>query len=100
MSYRLVVRPEVDADLIEAEAWYEQQEAGLGREFLRAARETIDSLSANPLIYQVRSRRQQVRWAYPHRFPYRLIFRVVKDTVVIYAVVHTARQDRHWKPRL
>ena len=99
MSYRLVVRPEVDADLIEAEEWYEQQEAGLGREFLRAARERMDSLSINPLIYQVRSR-QQVRWAYPHRFPYRIIFRVIRDTVVIYAVVHAARHDRNWKPRL
>ena len=48
MSYLLVVRPEVDADLIEVEAWYEQQESGLGREFFRAARETIDSLSTNP----------------------------------------------------
>jgi len=26
VSYRLIVRPEVDADLLEAEAWYEQQE--------------------------------------------------------------------------
>jgi toxin ParE1/3/4 len=100
VSYRLVVRPEVDADLIEAESWYEQQEAGLGREFLLAARETMDSLSANPLIYQVRSHRKQVRWAYPHRFPYRIIFRVIRDTVVIYAVVHAARHDRQWKPRL
>ena len=65
MSYRLIVRPEVDADLLEAEAWYEQQEEGLGREFLRDARDTIDNLSANPLIYQVRSRRHQVRWAFP-----------------------------------
>lgn len=51
MSYRVVVRPEVDADLIEAEAWYEHQKAGLGSEFLRAAREMIDGLSTNPLIY-------------------------------------------------
>jgi plasmid stabilization system protein ParE len=100
VSYRLVVRPEVDADLLEAEAWYERQEAGLGREFLRAARDTIDSLAANPLAYQVRSRRKQVRWAYPHRFPYRIVFRVILDTVVVYAVVHTARHDRNWKPRL
>ena len=100
MSYRLVVRPEVDGDLIEAEAWYEQQEDGLGRQFLRAARDTMDSLSANPLIYQVRSQPKQVRWAYPHRFPYRIIFRVIRDTVVIYAVVHAARHDRQWKPRL
>lgn len=100
MSYRLVVRPEVDADLTEAEAWYEQQEAGLGREFLRAARDTIDTLSSNPLIYHVRSRRKQVRWACPHRFPYRIIFRVIRDTVVIYAVVHAARHDRQWSKRL
>jgi len=80
VSYRLIVRPEVDADLLEAEAWYEQQEEGLGREFLRHARDTIDNLSANPLIYQVRSRRHQVRWAFPHRFPYRIIFRVIGDT--------------------
>ena len=100
MSYRLVVRPEVDADLIEAEAWYEQQKVGLGREFLRAARDTMDSLSANPLIYQVRYRRKQVRWAYLHRFPYRIVFRVIHNTVVIYAVVHAARHERQWKPRL
>ena len=100
MSYRLIVRPEVDADLLEAEAWYEQQEEGLGREFLRDARDTIDNLSANPLIYQVRSHRKQVRWAYPRRFPYRIIFRVIRETVVIYAVIHAARHDRHWKRRL
>jgi toxin ParE1/3/4 len=100
VSYRLIVRPEVDADVLEAEAWYEQQEEGLGREFLRDARDTIDNLSANPLIYQVRSRRHQVRWAFPHQFPYRIIFRVIDDTVVIYAVVHAARHDRIWKPRI
>lgn len=100
MSYRLVVRPEVDADLIEAEAWYEQQGVGLGREFLRDARETIDSLSDNPLIYQVRSPHKQVRWVYPHRFPYRIVFRVIRDTVIVYAVVHAVRHDRHWKTRL
>jgi hypothetical protein len=55
----------VDADLLEAEAWYEQQEAGLGREFLRAARETMDSLPTNPLIHQVRSHRKQVRLGLP-----------------------------------
>jgi len=100
VSYRLVVRPQVEADLIEAETWYEQQQAGLGHQFLLAARETMDSLFANPLIHQVRYHRKRVRWAYTHRFPYRIIFRVIRDTVVIYAVVHGARNDRQWKPRL
>ena len=100
MKFKLVVRPEVDADLLEAERWYEQQQAGLGRDFLRAARETMASLPRNPFLYRIRQHCRQVRWAYPRRFPYRIVFRVVGDTVVIYAILHAARQDRHWKRRL
>jgi len=69
VKFKLVVRPEVDADLLEAERWYEQQQAGLGRDFLRAARETMASLPRNPFLYRIRQHRRQVRWAYPLRFP-------------------------------
>ena len=100
MLYRLVVRPEVEADLLEAESWYDQQQPGLGREFLRSARERMSSLPRNPLVFRVRHRQKQVRWAYPPRFPYRIIFRVMGDTVVIYAVIHSARHDRHGQQRV
>jgi len=69
VSYRLVVRPEVDADLLQAEKWYDEHQAGLGRKFLRAARQTMARLPRNPLLYRVRHRRKQVRWTYPRRFP-------------------------------
>ncbi len=100
MNFRLVVRPQVDDDLLEAEAWYEQQDSGLGREFLREAVEAIDRLLVNPLIHHVRHRRRQVRWAYTRRFPYRIIFRVIDDTIIVYTVIHSARHDRRWKERL
>jgi plasmid stabilization system protein ParE len=100
VKYHLVVRPEVDADLLEAESWYEEQQAGLGREFLLAARETMARLPQNPLLYRIRHRRKQVRWAYPRRFPYRIVFRVIHDTVVLYAVLHAARHDQHWRRRI
>ncbi len=100
MKFKLVVRPEVDADLVQAEIWYEEQQAGLGRDFLRAARKKMAHLRRNPFLHRIRQHRKQVRWAYPDRFPYRIIFRIVGDTVVIYAVLHAARDDRHWKRRL
>lgn len=59
VSYRLVVQPQVDADLIEAEAWYELRESGLGREFLRAARDTIYRLLLNPFIFRIRLRLEE-----------------------------------------
>ena len=100
MSFRLVVRPEVDADLLEAEAWYEAQQSGLGREFLRAVIAKIAQLQQNPLLYRIRHRSKQVRWTYPRRFPYRIVFRGINDTVVIYAVIHAARHDREWRRRV
>ena len=100
MNYRLVVRPEVDADLLEAERFYDEREEGLGRKFLRAARQTMAKLPRNPLLYRVRQRRKQVRWACPRHFPYRIIFRVIGNTVVIYAVIHSARHDREWRKRV
>ena len=100
MKYRLVVRPEADTDVLEAEAWYEQQRAGLGREFLKAVREAMARLPCNPLLYRVRHRRKQVRWAYARRFPFRIVFGVIGDAVVIYAVLHAARHERHWRRRV
>ena len=100
MKYRLVLRPEVDTDLLEIEKWYDQQEPGLGREFLQCAREAMVRLLRNPLLYPVRQKRNEIRWIYSRRFPYRFVFRVMGGTVVLYAVLHAARHDRHWKRRV
>ena len=100
MSFRLVVRPEVDADLLEAERFYNERQEGLGQKFLGATRQMMARSRQNPLLYRVRHRRKQVRWAYPRRFPYRIIFRVTADIVVIYAVIHAARHDREWRKRV
>lgn len=74
----LVVRPEVDDDLLAAATWYNQKESGLGSRFLRDVTDTIDRLLQNPFRYQVRYRRRQVRWAYTRSFPYRIVFAVVE----------------------
>src|ERR1043166_2269054 len=100
VKYRLVLRPEVESDLLEAEQYYETREPGLGKDLVRAVRELLRRLPRNALLYRVRHKRKQVRWAYPRRFPHRVIFRIEEDTIVIYAVLHAARHDRHWKRRV
>jgi len=100
VTLTLVVRPEVDDDLLQAEEWYDQQEPGLGQKFLKDVFETINRLLQNPFLYYKRYPRPQVRWVYTHRFPYRIIFSVIDNTVIVYAVIHGARHDRYWKTRL
>ena len=100
MSFKLVVRPEVDFDLQVIEEWYEEQEIGLGNTFLRDAVETIERILTNPLVYRVRYARKPIRWAPTRRFPYRVVFHIDNDSIVIDAVIHSARHDQVWKSRL
>lgn len=100
MSFRLVVRPEVDADLREAETWYERQRPGLGADFLGVVRKAMAGLPDNPFRYPVRDRRFQVRWSYARPFPYRIVYRVIEETVVIYTVLHAKRHEQHWQKRV
>ncbi|MGI9067835.1 MAG: type II toxin-antitoxin system RelE/ParE family toxin [Pyrinomonadaceae bacterium] len=100
MRYSVEIRSDDLADIAEASTWYEEREPGLGIEFVRAVREAIGNLPANPLAHRLRNRRRNVRWFLPPRFPYRIVYRVQGELIIIIAVLHAARHDRHWKERV
>lgn len=45
----VVLRPEAEQELLEAQAWYESKALGLGFEFARAADAAVASALRNPL---------------------------------------------------
>ncbi len=101
MKWHVVARPEVEHDVARAAAWYDSQLAGLGDEFREEVIQVFESLGVNPLLHSRRHPRKNIRWRYPERFPYRIIYEVseVEKTVVIAAVLHAARHERHWLRR-
>jgi toxin ParE1/3/4 len=100
MSYRLNIRPAAEADVAEAARWYDQRQQGLGDEFVGEVDQAIVRVLENPLAFRVIRRRHEVRCVLTHRFPYRIFFSLKGDTVVVHAVSHGHRHDRHWKDRL
>ena len=75
MKYRLVTRPEVEADILEAAENYEREASPeLAKDFVREVRKAIGRITENPLLFMVRHKRLQVRWAFPKRFSYRIVF--------------------------
>jgi len=102
MNWRVVVRPEVEQDVTEAAAWYDEQQQGLGEEFRKEVIQVFDALAVNPLLHSRRHPHKDIRWRYPDRYPYRVIFEVIEDEklIVIAAVIHAARDDRHWRRRV
>ncbi|MCW1921537.1 type II toxin-antitoxin system RelE/ParE family toxin [Luteolibacter arcticus] len=101
MSWQVEFRPEVEEDVAEAARWYEAREADLGDDFIAELIEVWNRLTDDPFTGSHRHRKTFVRWRYPERFPYRVVYQVDEERhfVLVIAVLHAARHDRHWKAR-
>jgi len=102
MSWRVEFAPAVEQDVSEAADWYESRQAGLGTEFVEEIVRVWHLLAENPLLNCRRHPAKNIRWRYPERFPYRVIYEVneTERTVRVAALLHAARHDRHWKKRI
>ena len=102
MNWVVVTRPQAEDDVIEAAEWYDTQRAGLGDEFVEEILVVFDALEVNPLLHCRRHPTKNIRWRYPKRFPYRVIYEVIqeKQLVIIATVLHAARHDHVWQRRV
>jgi plasmid stabilization system protein ParE len=94
---KLIYRPAAAADLTREYARYERERKGLGDEFLKEVRVTVQSVLEIPRAYPVI--RRETRRALVHRFPYGLFYRVIDETIVIVACFHTSRDPALWEQR-
>lgn len=99
MKWRIELRPEALADIDDAAAWYEERSEGLGRAFVAQVSAAISTLAVRPLTPRLRHRTTGVRWIWSKRFPYRIIYRVEGERIVVFAVLHAARSDTAWSER-
>ena len=96
-EYRLVAEPRADLDVAATLDWYENEQVGLGQEFLDELRATYDRVADGPLAYQ--DLRSGIRRALMRRFPYAVYFAVEGDVVVVLAVLHVSREPAEWQRR-
>jgi len=50
MNWRVEIRPDVESDVAAAARWYNQQQPGLGVEFVEEIIQVWDELTENPLL--------------------------------------------------
>jgi toxin ParE1/3/4 len=94
VKWRVVIRPQAEADLREARNWYENQRVGLGEQFVAQTGTTIQRLLQDPELhpdYYRGFRRIMMR-----RFPYKLFYRLEGNQIIVFRILH-ARRDH---PRL
>jgi toxin ParE1/3/4 len=99
MIERVIVRPLAVKDIASAARWYEAQRPGLGvdltNEIIRAIRRAREA----PDLFRVLRPRDGMRRVMTERFPYRVFFTVIDETLYVHAVLHGARHDRLWRGR-
>jgi toxin ParE1/3/4 len=81
----------------EAAQWYNERQLGLVEKFIREVDEAIVRILENPLAFPIILRRHEVRRVLTKRFPYRIFSSLKDDAVVVHAVLHGHRDDRHWE---
>jgi toxin ParE1/3/4 len=96
----LIVKPEAEADIIQAASWYESREQRLGLEFLSDIQRSITRALHNPKAFLRFRTKPEVRRVLTRLFPYRIYFILKPDVLVVFAVLHAARNDRIWRQRL
>jgi len=94
---RLVLRPQAEAELLDARDWYDDQRTELGGIFATEVDRALRGIVEAPLAYprvQGEMRRALVR-----RFPYAIYFQTMPDEIVVLAVIHGRRHPRRWQSR-
>lgn len=100
---RVRILDEAAEEAIEAAAWYEQQRAGLGREFDRAVNAAIDLLEDEivPLTKMPGSAGERgAKRIMLRRFPYDIVVREYSEEILVVAVAHQSRRPGYWRNRL
>lgn len=96
---QIIVRPEAEAEVRQAFAWYQEQSAGLGLEFLRSIEACLSAITRNPFAYTI-IKVPNVRRAIVRRFPYALFYLVDDEAIVVIAVFNIKRQPIDWSQRI
>ena len=90
MTFNIVISPlaakEIDATIF----YYKSRKSDLGFEFLFYLKGYLSILKRNPELFPLK-RKNIFREIAMTKFPFVIIYEIVKDDVVIYSVFHTSR---------
>ena len=84
-------------ELLDAIEYYEHEYLGLGKQFEAEARKTVLRIVEYPEAGSVV--RGDVRQSLLSKFPYKLLYAIEKEHIIIIAVAHQHRRPDYWIDR-
>jgi plasmid stabilization system protein ParE len=87
MTYDLSLSPNSEADLLESALWYESQQIGLGEKFIQKVESYFSRIQNNPIHFPLK--KGNLREAYIQKFPYVIIYEIIENEILVFAVFNT-----------
>jgi len=84
-------------ELEDAVRFYELEYSGLGRRFKEEVRKAALRVAEYPKAWSIE--RGEVRKCLLHKFPYKLMYSVEEDHILVIAVAHQHRKPDYWVGR-
>ncbi len=93
----IAIRAAFEQDVQAAAGWYENEQLGLGDEFLDELERAVHRMIENPEGFPLQD--DTVRVCKLRRFPYGVYYRVSSNEIVVTSVIHLHRDPDTWKSR-
>ena len=87
-----------DHEFNEAIEWYEMQKEGLGATFKKSAIHQVKRIQQNPTWFLKED--DFLFKIYIPKFPYKIVYTIEKNQIVIWAFAHLHRKPFYWRDRV
>ncbi|NWG27993.1 MAG: type II toxin-antitoxin system RelE/ParE family toxin [Ignavibacteriaceae bacterium] len=90
--------PDAESEFLLAIDFYEDREAGLGRDFALEIYSTVERILTYPDAWPVIE--ENIRRSLVKRFPFGVLYSKLDEEIVIVAIMHLNREPGYWKKRI
>ncbi len=82
----------------DAVEFYELEQTGLGKQFEEEIKRSLRRIKRYPAAWSIE--KGEIRRYLMHRFPYKLLYSIEENDILILAVAHLHRKPDYWAERL
>jgi hypothetical protein len=85
-------------EYLEAKEFYEIERSGLGKKFEIDIKEGIEKIIKFPEAWPIE--RFEIRRFILHKFPYKILYSIQEDEIIVLAFAHLHRKPNYWEERV
>ena len=97
MAYKVLLLPEVRIEVADAAIFYKQFSVELADDLLVKFYQSLNLLAGDPQLFQ--ADKNGFRKINLKKFPFKVIFKINNDVILVMAFSHHKRKPGYWKNR-